>query len=307
MMIVAALVITVSGSPEHLVFNATIAVMAMQLFITYIWWSVGIYDKEHRKLNTPYTVFYLTSFALMFLTLFLQQPYIRIVFYIALLLNYLPPFLSFFTMRKRAIEFNLSSSMTERLGLFTIIIFGEVVLGIVNGVIDLNLLNLDIWLCFGLALLIVFALWWLFFTLISDRPCKKGIIKSSLMELVYVPNLMALGIIAVSFSGLFQSFLPVQNIPMNLVKMGFGISMSVFICGIALLLSLLEYPPHYLAFKKKIQQLLFASIVLLLTITFAELQLSLFAYLFIILSILLILIGLLNMIWYTRMSKQKEK
>ncbi len=306
MMIVAALVITVSSSPEHLVFNATIAVMAMQLFITYLWWSVGIYDKEHRKLNTPYTVFYLTSFALMFLTLFLQQPYVRIVFYIALLLNYLPPFMSFFTMRKRDIEFNLSSSMTERLGLFTIIIFGEVVLGIVNGVIDLNILNLDIWLCFGLALLIVFALWWLFFTLISDQSCKKGIIKSSLMEIIYIPTLMALGIIALSFSGLFQSFLPVQNIPMNLVKMGFGISTAVFIGGITLLLSLLEYPPHYLAFKKKIQQLLFASIALLLTITFAELQLSLFAYLFIILSILLIVIGLLNMIWYTKMNKIKE-
>ncbi len=235
-MIVAALVITIGTSPEHFVFNATISVMAMQLYITYLWWSVGIYDKEHRKLNTPYSICYLTAFALMFLTLFINQEYIRIIFYTALLLNYLPPFLTLLVPRKTNIEFNLSSSMSERLGLFTIIIFGEVVLGIVNGVSNINMLSPQIWFCFALAILIVFSLWWLFFTLISDRPCKKGIIKSGLMQLTYIPTLMALGVIAISFGGLFQSFLPIPALSIHLIKISFGVAISVFIVGIAVLL-----------------------------------------------------------------------
>lgn len=302
-MIVAALVITIGTSPEHFVFNATIAVMVMQLYITYLWWSVGIYDKEHRKLNTPYSLCYLSAFALMLLTLFISKEYIRIVFYLSLLLNYLPPFLTLFVPRKTDVEFNLSSSMSERLGLFTIIIFGEVVLGIVNGVSNLNMLSTQIWFCFALAILIVFSLWWLFFTLISDRPCKNGIIKSGLMELTYIPTLMALGVIAVTFGGLFQSFLAVQTLPIHLIKISFSLAISLFIGGIAVLLSLLQYPANYVAFKKKIQKLLFTVSVLFLVFAITDIQISLITYLSTVLILLLLVIAILNAIWYTKMNK----
>ncbi|MFI5149782.1 MAG: hypothetical protein ACHQRM_08635 [Bacteroidia bacterium] len=117
----------------------------MQLFITYLWWSVGIYDREHRKLNKPYTVCFLLSLALMGITLFAGNGWIRILFYLSLLLNYLPPFL---------------------------------------------------------AMLIVFTLWWIFFSMIADRTCKQGFLKSTLMSMVYIPSFMALGIMAVAFTKL---------------------------------------------------------------------------------------------------------
>ncbi|MCB0613302.1 MAG: low temperature requirement protein A, partial [Phaeodactylibacter sp.] len=57
--------------------------------------------------------------------------------------------------------------MFERLGLFAIIVFGEVVIGVVNGIGGMRELGLSAWLNFALALSIVFVLWWIFFTLIS--------------------------------------------------------------------------------------------------------------------------------------------
>ena len=241
-MIVAALVVTLNSATENYVFNATIALMVMQLYITYLWWSVGIYDKAHRQLNKPYTLFYLASFGLMFLTLFIEPSYIRIIFYISLLFNYLAPFVTALMLRNRNSDFRLSSSMTERLGLFTIIIFGEVVTGVVNGVSQLKMLNTQIWLNFGLAILIVFSLWWLFFTLISDRPCKKGFVVSSVMELFYIPTLMSLGMIAVAFSRIFEGFVHTDE-HIGWIKSSFDLSFGLFLLGINTLLFFLEYPP----------------------------------------------------------------
>lgn len=294
MLIVAALVVTIGSSPQNLVFNATIAVMALQLFITYLWWSVGIYDKEHRKLNKPYTFFYLASFALMFLTLFLEQPYLRIVFYITLVLNFIPPFIVYRVLKRRDIDFSLSASMTERLGLFTIIIFGEVVLGVINGVSALNQINIQIGINFVLAILIVFALWWLFFRLVSDRPCKRGFQKSSLMQIFYIPTLMALGIISVAFSGLFEYSIHPENNQAALIKTGFGIAICVFLSGITILLNYLEYPIGLEAFKKKIQQILCVTILGFILLTLGSAYFNLLEYLGAILTIILIAIIALN-------------
>ncbi len=305
MMIVSALVITLDSAPPNRLFNATIAVMFMQVFITYLWWSVGIYDKHHRKLNRPYTIIYLISFALMFLTLFLEQPYVRIIFYITLLLNYAPPFLTHTLLKKESLELTLSSSMSERLGLFTIIIFGEVALGVVNGVSGLKELSFKIWLNFGLAISIVFSLWWIFFTLISDRNCKRGMINSSLLELLYIPTLIALGLLSVTLSELFESFSHI-NLHLNILKMTFGFSLSLFLLGINTMLFFLEYPSDTTNFKKKVQNILWIGIIIFLILTGINLQLSLFTYLLVTLFILVSIIFVLNQSWYKLNSTSKH-
>jgi low temperature requirement protein LtrA len=175
-LIVAALVVILDNSPATLLFNGTIAIMAMQLFITYLWWSVGVYDKTHRKLNRPYTICFLISLALMLLTLFLPIQYVRVIFYLTLIINFLPAFIIKRNFHENSFELRLSSSMTERLGLLTIILFGEVVLGVINGVTSLKKLNGETWINFALAILIVFSLWWIFFSLIADREAKNGFI-----------------------------------------------------------------------------------------------------------------------------------
>lgn len=297
MLIVAALVVTIGSSSENLVFNATIAVMALQLFITYLWWSVGIYDKDHRKLNLPYTLFFLASFALMLLTLFLEQPYLRIVFYMTLVLNFIPPFVMHRVLKKRNTDFSLSASMTERLGLFTIIIFGEVVLGVINGVSALNEISIQIGFNFVLAILIVFALWWVFFTLVSDRPCKKGFQKSSLMQIFYIPTLMSLGVISVAFNGLFTSDFISENSQTELIKTGFGFAICIFLLGVNILLYFLEYTHKFEGFKKRIQRILSITIMAFLTLTVINIHFSLLGYLGAILCLVLIAILAINQSW----------
>ena len=186
MIAVAALAVTLDSPPASLLFRATVSIAFLQAFITYLWWSVGIYDKAHRGLNVPYTVCYLLSFAFIIAALFAPLHYVRLLFWLALALDYLPPFIVFSRMNERRNEFILSVSMVERLGLMVIIVFGESILGVINGMSAFKDPNLTNWLCLALGILIIFALWWIFFSLIADRECKGGYLSGIIMTLLYM-------------------------------------------------------------------------------------------------------------------------
>jgi low temperature requirement protein LtrA len=299
MMIVAALIITLSGPAETIFFRATIAIAVMQFYITYLWWSIGIYDKAHRKFNRPYTICFLISLALIISTLFLQQPYTRIVFYISLVLNYLPPFLLGKKLQQHRIDFNLSTSMTERLGLFMIIIFGEAVLGVINGVTELNDVNFSIWINFGLGILIVFALWWIFFSMVADRETTPGFLQAQKMQLAFVITFMALGGIGASFSRIFHSFQNNDDAHSLWIKNIFGVSLCIFLMGITIITRYLIYASAYNAARKKMQRWLLTTAVIIVALTMLSywLQLTLFIYLLLLFIILQTIIVAILRIW----------
>ncbi len=302
MLIIAALVIVIGNQSENLIHHVIIVIIAMQLFITYMWYSVGFYDKNHRKLNSPYTLYYLISLALMCTTFFLDQTWLRIVFFATLILNYSPPFITHRRFKEEANKINLSSSMTERLGLFTIIIFGEVIAGVIDGVGELNELSLPVWINFSLAIFIVFALWWLFFTLASDRACKPGFLTGSLLEILYIPTLISLGLIGLSFHGLF-SIAELEELHFLSMREIFGYALCLFILGMITMPFLLEYPSEYAYLKRRVQLILFGGLIVVFTITILDFNFSVFAFLGVMLMIILIIM-LLNYIWY---RSQTEK
>src|SRR5262249_9146145 len=87
-MIIAALAVTTDQSSRKSYTNTTIVLMVMQLFITYLWWSVGFYDKEHRKYNKPYTILFLVALVLMGLSLVLPQQWLKLIVPLVLICNY---------------------------------------------------------------------------------------------------------------------------------------------------------------------------------------------------------------------------
>jgi low temperature requirement protein LtrA len=298
MLIVAALVVTIDSQALGSIRNSTIVIMIMQVYITYLWWSVGIYDKHHRRLNRPYTVLYLLSLGLMSMALFLEPPFSRVILYVTLILNYLPPFLVSTIFNRDTGKLSLSSSMSERLGLFTIIIFGEVISGVVNGVSAAPNLSIGVWLDFSLAVAVVFALWWIFFSIASDRRCKPGFINSSLLELLYIPALIALGLMGMAFDGMFAHHKP-SGFKFISLKALFGYSLSLFFLGIYLMTFLLEYPSRYARLKKSVQRILFSAFVIILALVILDLSISLSFYLLLMMGILLFVIFLVNFKWYS--------
>lgn len=247
-MIIAALAVTIEQSPEKRYSYITVVLMVMQLFITYLWWSVGFYDKAHRRYNRPYTILYLLALGLMGLSFFIPSSQVQLIVPAVIICNYIPPFVSQQLMRKSAPDLSLSSSMAERLGLFTIIVFGEVVLGVVNGISHAFIDNSNTWISFALALSIVFALWWIFFTLLSDRNAKKSFTVASLLELLFIPALVSLGVLAACLNNLFAP----ENTNHSLNNI-FGLALGAFLTCISLMMGLLEYPPVVKLIKRKVR------------------------------------------------------
>src|SRR6476620_4067544 len=244
-MIISALAVTIDQPSPTWYVNTTIVFMVMQLYITYLWWSVGFYDRSHRRYNRPFTILFLLALALMGLSLFVPRPWVKLIAVIVIICNYMPPFIAHRLLRKSSLDLSLSSSMSERLGLFTIIVFGEVVLGVVNGISKVNNLNFSVWLNFALAISIVFALWWIFFAMTSNRNAKTGFVNATLLELLCIPTLMSLGLIAARFSYLFEPNETDQ--PLNIL---FASAIATFLIGIGLIMGLLEYAEIFNLIKR---------------------------------------------------------
>jgi len=253
-MIIAALSITIEQEGAKRYEYMTIVLMVMQLFITYLWWSVGFYDKEHRRYNLPYTILYLVSLALMGLNIYTSSEYLEFIVPLVILCNYMPSFISQVILRRSSLDLSLSGSMSERLGLFTIIVFGEVVLGVVNGFSKADIQLFSTWLNFALVLAVVFALWWIFFTLLSNRNAKKGFTNASLLQLLFIPALVSLGVIAACLTGLFDPKQHDKTLPQT-----FGYALAAFLACISLMMGKIDYPDIVTPIKKPVRVSLFVT------------------------------------------------
>jgi len=150
---------------------------AFQLILTYMWWRTGVHDPDHRPLSRTYSRAFLFATLIFIGSIFVMGPVRFYLWGVALILMLMVP--TYLRLRRNSsqvqaqldLSINVSDSLVERFGLFTIIVLGEVIIGVVTGVTEHHELN---WLIGGtaaLGTLIAIGLWWIYFDLISHhRP-----------------------------------------------------------------------------------------------------------------------------------------
>ena len=175
-----------------------------QLILTWLWWRTGVYDEAHRPLTIPYVTTYLLSMLLFIGSIFVASP-IRFYFWgVALLLSLLAPL--YMRLRSNSPEIqaqidlsmNISESLVERFGLFTIIVLGEVIIGIVSGVNEHHDLTWQVGVTAGLGMLVAIGLWWIYFDLISHHRPIRNI--NIVFVWLYLHLFLTIGITAVGAS-----------------------------------------------------------------------------------------------------------
>lgn len=179
-----------------------ISYAAFQLILTYLWWRTGVHDQDHRPLSTPYVSAFLISTFLFVGSVFIPMPDRFYLWGFAVLITLFLPLFIFNMGRKRPevqaqidIASRASPSLVERFGLFTIIVLGEIIVGVVSGVSHHHHLN---WLIGGVAALgtlIAISLWWVYFDFISHKLPHPDIKKISFWYYLHIP--LTLGITAV--------------------------------------------------------------------------------------------------------------
>ncbi|MEI9810077.1 MAG: low temperature requirement protein A [Bacteroidota bacterium] len=202
MLAVAAVAITIKDAFEGHHRGFVIAFAVIQGLITYLWWSVGLYDRSHRVFNKYYTFNYIIAFVLLIVSFFTDNATATILWIIVLVLDMTPALTGARTivrvLKERGQVFSASATLVERFGLFTIIVLAENILGTVTGIAEIKDKHPAAWIAFILAILVSFLLWSIYFDMTSEQETKKGYAHLQWLIFLHYPLLAAFGVLGAS-------------------------------------------------------------------------------------------------------------
>lgn len=262
MLAVASMAITLPPVFSGQTAGFSLSVLAVQAIITYLWWSTGKYDPSHRPLSRPYIGCYLLG-GLLFGAAWIWPQQRIWLWPLGLLSNYTPPFLAaevlHSELRRRGRHLRNSAAMVERYGLFTIIVMCESLLGLINGTSRSDLAVQD-WLKFGLGVLSLFCIWWIYFDLLGDRQLKDGYFEMIALNLLHIPLLFSLLLLASAGYRLMEAAAATEALWAHAVPLA-------LILGMVLILNrLMEHQPHEQAQARAFSRLITPCIAYILAL-----------------------------------------
>jgi low temperature requirement protein LtrA len=150
--------------------------LAYLLVLTWLWYSVRRQDRpEYMTITARYLTGMVVTSVAMAVSAFLPDD-LRLLVWAAIAIGWVGGtlLLGVVARARDGLEFGASAtdSMVERFGLFTIIVLGEVVVGVVDGMSEAELDALTMVTGF-LALVVGFGLWWIFFDFVGRRMPRK--------------------------------------------------------------------------------------------------------------------------------------
>ena len=145
------------------------------LLLAIMWFRTGLHDPSHRPASNPYSAGYLIGAVLFMTSALVDGParywiwaaalFIESASYVFSMNRWRPP-----SGQPGDAVIAVTPSLIERMGLFVIIVLGEVIVGAVNGMADLDPLTRDGVFIGLLGVLVAIGLWWIYFDLVSHRP-----------------------------------------------------------------------------------------------------------------------------------------
>jgi low temperature requirement protein LtrA len=230
MMAVASIAVTITDAFEgrHQAFAVSFSML--QLLITYLWWSTGYYDPAHKLLNRFYVLNYFISFLLFVISVFVPYHIAQILWAIALFFNLTSGVFSVAStqreMLRRGEALSASDSMLERFGLFTIIVLGEAILGIIHGISACPDQSMRTWLSFMLSMVVAFLIWWIYFDMLGDSKARKGYPIYLLITFVYIPLLGSFAVLGSAIQVMLSDGLVASN---TFARLIFGVAIAVIL------------------------------------------------------------------------------
>ncbi len=176
MCILALLAVFTAGAADRDGTPFSVVYAAFLLFMTWLWYTVRDQDRDHPEflvVTAGYVIAMAVSAAVILASGFLA-PAPRLVIWAAFSAVW---FGGLVIVRRDQTVLSLGTtatdSLVERFGTFTIIVLGEVVLGVVAGLVSAERDNMTI--AVGLlALWVGFGFWWIYFDLVGRRLPRNG-------------------------------------------------------------------------------------------------------------------------------------
>jgi low temperature requirement protein LtrA len=249
---------------------------SFQTILTYLWWRTGVHDPNHRPLSRPYSLTFLILTLLFVASVLIPAPWRFYLWGVALFISLLLPVITFNLGRKNPqvraeIErtSSISPSAVERFGLFTIIVLGEVIVGVVQGVARHHHLS---WLVAGtaaLGMLIAIGIWWVYFDFVSSHlPVYKP---ATLYGWMYVHLLMTMSIAAVGAAVLNVVEHAGDILPAE-VRWMLVVAIAIALISIALLMRTIQISKDYTRIHRMAGMVTFFAGILIVPLGFFRLD-----------------------------------
>ena len=301
MLAVTSVAITMQDIFEGHHHSFVICFSFIQVLVTYLWWSVGLYDPSHRVFNKFYTFNYLLALALLIVSWFTSFQTATILWIFVLILNLTPGLTGARTIvrviRERGQVFSASETLVERFGLFTIIVLTESILGTVSGITRVKDQHPMVWIAFILGILIAFLLWSLYFDMTSEQETKPGYSYLQLLIFLHFPLLASLGIVGACIKILLGN---IQNEVQGIVLWLFSTAVAVILLCITGIAAIMKEEEEDRSYIRPVSKLLFIVSAVILIVPFFSSYLNPITFLAIVAVILLVpvTIGLKSWVSY---------
>jgi low temperature requirement protein LtrA len=196
MLTVAVMAVFAGDIPGQGANGFAIAYGLNSLLLAIMWFRTGFHDPSHRLASNPYSAAYLIGGALFIASAAVGEPaaywmwglalFIQSSGYVISINRWQPP-----ESQQGDASIALTRSLIERMGLFVIIVLGEVIVDAIDGVADIRPLEVDGVVIGLLGVLVAIGLWWIYFDLVSHNPPVSRLSQTWLY--LHFPLLVAIG------------------------------------------------------------------------------------------------------------------
>jgi low temperature requirement protein LtrA len=256
--ILVVMTVFLHNAMEETSYGFALAYTSFLILLTFLWWRTGVHDPAHRPQTIPFITTYPIAIILFIISIFVPTSYRFIIWIIALLEMMIIPFvLSAMGERGEYMSrINVASpSLRERFKLFTIIVFGETIVGVVAGLSRHHHLDITIGITGALGLILAFCLWWIYFDASAEHPVKNKAGWLYLWMIIHLP--IWIGITAIGPSVLNIIILEDLIIPTEVLWLLVG-SMFIALVSIGVFVYSLDVDSRYKSSYRKGSLLLFA-------------------------------------------------
>ncbi len=243
--------------------------------ITFLWWRSGYHDPDHRPLANPYSLGCLLAALIIVAGVFLDESYRYYVWGMSLAIMVFLPLVLFLVAssnEKLREHFDqaptVSTAMVERFGLMTIIVLGEVIVGVSQGTAKHEHLNFEIAIVALLSMLLAIGVWWLYFDFISSHSPKRSVTAESGWMYLHVPLMMGITVIGATVLNIVkkpEAF--AWNEKVTLIG-----AVAVVYLSIALLFHMIQVPDEFKNIHQTGQRVTFVAALLSLGLLFIPLS-----------------------------------
>jgi low temperature requirement protein LtrA len=194
MLPVGAMAIFAYGGTDTTAAGFALAYAVARIIVVILWVRGGWHAPAFRPVSNRYAVGFSISILLFVASVFVEPPLRFGLWAIALLIDMFTPVV---TLSYQARLPQLPrAKLQERFGLFVLIVLGEAIVGVVQGVAEQAHLTLLAGVRGAAGMALVFGLWWIYFDYVARRQPKGGVWWPLPWNYLHLPLLMAIAAVS---------------------------------------------------------------------------------------------------------------